>query len=528
MSLHAKPFDGTRRYCMGDLESTCALDQTQPHLWPNGTDPCADHCSEDDRLAALAAYNANELTGDPELSRIARFAAFLCETPSAAVSLVEAERQVFLASAGLKRAYTPRSTSFCAQAMLTGEILEVRDAAADPRFADFALVTGEAHVRFYAGVPLITPEGVPLGALCAFDTEPRPAGLSPVQREGLLVLADAVKRRLLAHRSASKADAELRMSAQRLQFMLDSVPDIAWSAAPGPVFDFFNARFGETTGAPAPQTIDGWREVIHPDDYDASEARFREALLAPRLFEDEWRLKQADGSYRWVLSRAVPSSEDRTSARWFGTLTDIDESRRVREEREMLAGELAHRIKNIFSVVIGLISLNARGDASREAFAEILADSIRALSRAQEYALELDRIAADDLASLIEMLMEPYRVQGAKSVRIAGDAVEFGPRAATPLALVFHELATNSAKYGALSVSGGTVTIEIERQQDQALIVWRERGGPAATAPQSKGFGSRLVTFAISRQLAGEMIHHWEREGLRTVIMLPLEHLMGR
>ncbi|MEE4153554.1 MAG: PAS domain-containing protein [Erythrobacter sp.] len=439
---------------------------------------------------------------------------------------MEAERQVFLASAGLKTAYTPRSTSFCAQAMLSGEILEVRDASKDPRFADFALVKGEAHVRFYAGAPLISAEGAALGALCAFDTEPRPEGLTPVQREGLLVLADAVKRRLLAHRSANKANAELRISAQRLQFMLDSVPDIAWSAAPGPVFDFFNARFGETTGAPPPQTIEGWRDVIHPEDFDASAVRFREALLAPQPFEDEWRLRQADGGYRWVLSRAVPSSDDPLTARWFGTLTDIDEGRRVREEREMLAGELAHRIKNIFTVVIGLISLNARGDAAREAFAAILADNIRALSRAQEYALEMNRIAADDLAGLIEMLMEPYRVQGTKSVRIAGDAVEFGPRAATPLALVFHELATNSAKYGALSVSQGTVTIAIERRGDEAVITWQERGGPEAKAPETEGFGSRLVTFAIARQLAGRMTHNWEREGLRTVIELPLEQLM--
>lgn len=510
---------------MAALESTRTLDQTEPNPWPIGTDPAADFCHEEVRLEALATYDADKLSSDPELSRIARFAAHLCQTSHAAVSLVEEERQLFIAGAGLSVSQTPRSTSFCAHAMLRGEILEVPDASADPRFSNFALVTGPAHLRFYAGAPLISAEGAPLGSLCVFDPVPRPGGLSDTEREGLYVLAEAVKRRLLAHRYAHDATLELRKSTQRLQFMLDSVPDIAWSAAPGPVFDFFNARFGETTGEPAPTNIDGWRKVIHPDDFKATEARFKDALGAPRPFEDEWRLKQADGEYRWVLSRAVPSSDDPRAARWFGTLTDIDEGRRIREEREMLAGELAHRIKNIFSVVIGLISLNARGDAAREEFAANLSENIRALSRAQEYALQMDNIAADDLAGLLEMLMAPYGVHGAQTVSISGDAVRFGPRAATPLALVFHELATNSAKYGALSTGDGTVAIEIERRDDDAVIAWREQGGPEIEAPETQGFGSRLVTFAISRQLAGDISHHWEPGGLHTVITLPLGRL---
>jgi len=476
-------------------------------------------------LATLASYDVEQLQGDPELARITAFAARLCEAPSAAISLVEEARQVFLTKEGLSVGETPRSTSICGHAMLQGDLFEVPDASADERFADFALVRGEAKLRFYAGAPLISVEGAPLGSLCVLDTHPRPDGLGEVQREGLLLLADLVKRRLLAHREVNRANTELALSAARLQFMLDSVPDIAWSAAPGPVFDFFNARFEAVTGTQPPKDVMGWANHIHPEDYGPSAEKFQTALATASMFEDEWRLKQADGSYRWVLSRAVPSSDRPETARWFGTLTDIHESHRVREEREMLAGELAHRIKNIFTVVIGLVSLNARGNASHEAFAAILSENIRALSRAQEYALQMDRIAADDLAGLLEMLMAPYRVRGTKSVLISGDPVEFGPRAATPLALIFHELATNSAKYGALSVCDGTVSIQIERQADQAIITWHEEGGPEAKAPEAEGFGSRLVTFAISRQLSGDITHSWEPQGLRSVITLPLDQL---
>ncbi|MEO0689881.1 MAG: GAF domain-containing protein, partial [Pseudomonadota bacterium] len=136
------------------------------------------HFSEEgERLVTLASYTVSELYGDEELARLAQFAAHLCETPTGAVSLVEAERQIFLASEGVAVSETPRSTSFCATAMLTGEVMVVPDATKDPRFADYASVTSERHLRFYAGAPLISSEGAPLGALCVTDIVPRPEGL---------------------------------------------------------------------------------------------------------------------------------------------------------------------------------------------------------------------------------------------------------------------------------------------------------------------------------------------------------------
>jgi len=498
---------------------------SQPSTWPTGTDPKPLFRDEDERLVTLASYSISELDGDDELARLARFAARLCDTPTGAVSLVEAERQVFLASEGEAVAGTPRSTSFCATAMLTGEVLVVPDASQDPRFADYASVTSDRHLRFYAGAPLISSEGAPLGALCVTDTIARPEGLTPVQREGLLVLADAVKRRLLAHRQADEINAAIRSSAERLQFMIDSVPDIAWSAGPHAQFDYVNARWRKVTGQPTPKQVEDWRAVIHPDEFDRSRAKFIDAVERAIPFEDEWKLLQADGTYRWVLSRAVPSTDDPETARWFGTITDIDDARRALAERELLAGELAHRIKNIFSVIIGLISLHARGDATHSAFAEILSDTIRALSRAQEFALRIDRIEARDLKGLLEVLMAPYGAPGASAVRLSGEAVKFGARAATPLALVFHEMATNSAKYGALSAAEGTVAITIERSGAHAIVTWQEAGGPSIESPKNEGFGSRLVDMAVSHQLGGKMEQVWEPTGLRATISLPLERL---
>ncbi|MEO0588922.1 MAG: HWE histidine kinase domain-containing protein [Pseudomonadota bacterium] len=493
--------------------------------WPTGADPAAHLCDEDKRLVTLASYSIEELFGDDELARLARFASHLCQTPTGAVSLVEAERQIFLASEGVAVTETPRSTSLCSHAMMEGHVLEVPDASQDTRFADFTSVTSERHLRFYAGAPLISTEGAPLGALCVTDTVPRPQGLTQLQREGLLVLADAVKRRLLAHRQAGEVSAAIRSSAERLQFMIDSVPDIAWSAGPGAQFDYVNARWRKITGLPTPRHVEDWRAAIHPDEFERTRAKFIDAVQRAVPFEDEWRMRQADGSFRWVLSRAVPSTDDPETARWFGTLTDIDDAYRVSKERELLAGELAHRIKNIFSVIIGLISLHARGQATHKVFADSLSDTIRALSRAQEFALQIDRIQGEDLKGLLEVLMAPYGAPGSDAVRIEGESVQFGPRAATPLALVFHEMATNCAKYGALSVAGGAVSITLERGETDAVIAWHETGGPQTQPPRSEGFGSRLMTMAITHQLGGTMEQEWRADGLSAVITLPLKRL---
>lgn len=510
-----------------DLEAAreSKLNIREPKLWPPGKAPEENLCGEDERLVVLASFDADELSGDAELARITRFAAKLCGTGASAVSLVDAERQVFIARTGVEETETPRSTSFCAHTMLGGEILEVLDATGDERFAHFSLVRGDKHLRYYAGVPLVSAEGAPLGALCVLDDTPHERPLDELQREGLWVLAEAVKRRLHAHRHANTASSQIAETTDNLQFVLDSMPDIAWSAGPDGDFRYFNARFTEITGETPPRTVEEWGKVIHPDDYVTTADKFREAVSSASVFEDEWRLRTADGSYRYVLSRAVPSSDEPRTTSWFGTLTDIDDSYRLSQEREMLAGELAHRIKNIFSVITGLVTLHARGDATLGIFAKTLTDNIRALSRAQEFALRIDTHSEDELQGLLNVLMAPYGIPGHSAVSVTGDDVQVGPKSATPLALIFHELATNSAKYGALSNAEGTVAVNVACDDQHVTIHWRETGGPDTRAPEGQGFGSRLVRMAVENQLGGTIVQDWKPEGLSITIEVPRERL---
>lgn len=484
---------------------------------PSGVEPSAAFRGEDRRASIIEAYQVAALEDDAELSAITAFAAKLCDAPVAFVSLVERDTQRFLAREGSDLRGTSRETSFCAHTMMHSEEMIVPDATRDPRFADNELVTGDEHVRFYAGAPLISPEGAPLGALCVIDNEPRPEGLSSVQIEGLRVLAQAVMRRLDARRKGLAAVARETEGARAMREVADLLPAIIWSADGHGTFDYFNSRWTEVTGLAPPKTTDGWRHVIHTDDAERAFGDWAASFDVGKPLESEYRLKHSDGTWRWTLSRAIAvDNADGSISRWYGTLIDIDASHRVSENRDLLARELSHRIKNIFAVVAGLVSIRARRHEAAREFADELISTIRSLGRAHDFVRPIEGAKGDSLHGLLGELMAPYADKEGSRVRIEGGDCEIGPRAATPLALVFHELATNSAKYGALSIEGGSVeiTVDCPDEQEMARIYWRERGGPAMGQERASGFGTRLMTMSVEGQLGGTIEQRFEDSGL--------------
>lgn len=490
--------------------------------WPRGMPPDVAMCGEDERASVMAAYGLDALTGDGELTEIVQFAARLCDAPIALVSLVEQERQRFIAREGLEESETPRDVSFCARTMLRSEPMIVPDATADPRFADNALVTGAFHLRFYAGFPLVSEEGAPLGALCVIDRAARPEGLTDIQVEGMTVLAGSVMRRLRARRSNLEAVRKLEISEERFRQLADSMPDIAFTCSAEGVFDYFNRRFYEFTGL-APEFAAGDAEsLVHLGDRAQAQAEWDRARATGEPYEDEHRMRRADGEYRWMLVRALPLTDKRGKVvRWSGTMTDIDDSRRLSDNRDLLARELSHRIKNIFAVVAGLVSMRARRHPEAAVFSEDLVSAIRTLGRAHDFVRPIEGARGDSLTGLLGELMAPYADDAAR-VSIAGHDCAIGHRAATPLALIFHELATNSAKYGSLSLPEGHVTIAIDcaDDADTARIEWREHGGPEPEV-QDEGFGSRLVQMAIEGQLGGTMVRRFEPTGLEVDLAIP-------
>ena len=268
--------------------------------------------------------------------------------------------------------------------------------------------------------------------------------------------------------------------------------------------------------------------MFHPDDQDRAWAIWRQSLETGEPYNIEYRLRHFDGTYRWVLGRALPvRDEGGAIQRWFGTCTDIHEQKLAYEEREIISQELSHRIKNIFAVIAGLIAFSARGKPEFAGIATDLRHRINALGRAHDFvrphsANSRPAAAQNSLHGLLQELFEPYqRIDGAR-ISVTGDDVSIDDRSATPLALMFHELATNATKYGALATELGTVRITVTANDETVALNWCEQGGPSVTTPTTPaGFGTQLIEMSAVRQLGGSVSRTWNNEGLIVDLTIP-------
>ncbi|HSQ95493.1 MAG TPA: PAS domain-containing protein [Croceibacterium sp.] len=469
-------------------------------------------------MKILASYAPDSLEGDPDLAAITRFAAHLCQAPVAAVTVTGPQNERFLTHHGSTLREIPRDIAFCPHVMACGQTMVVPDAREDARFANNPNVLGAPHIRFYAGQPLISGEGVALGTLSVIDSTPRPEGLTELQRDGLIVLADAAMLRLRAHRKELAAEREAEAREEYLHKLADSIPAIAWSATPEGHFDYFNQRMVDFTGLPDDQS----GSALHPDDWKTASAKWQHSLKTGEIYEVEHRLCRHDGEYRWMISRALPVRDgDGKILRWFGTAVDIHDIYEASEGRDLLAKELSHRIKNIFAVIAGLVSLSARQHPEALQFADELTATIRALGRAHEFVRPVDGARRGNLQTLLKELFAPYGSGDGARVKVTGDDLAISSRTATPLALVFHELATNAAKYGALATADGRVTLKIADNGKRVKLTWRETGGKAPKKTPQEGFGSRLVEMSVTGQLGGTWERRFEDDGLVVEFSLP-------
>lgn len=148
--------------------------------------------NEDDRVVALERYKILDTAPERAFDDVAQLASIVCGTPIAVVNLIARDRQWFKSEVGLGVRSTPLESSFCAQALLQGGLVVVKDATRDERFACNPLVIGEPHLRFYAGAVLMTQDKFPIGTVCVLDYQVRPEGLTKPQRTGLIALANLV------------------------------------------------------------------------------------------------------------------------------------------------------------------------------------------------------------------------------------------------------------------------------------------------------------------------------------------------
>ena len=493
--------------------------------------------SEARRLAILASYPLDREDVSAQLDRLAGLAAKLCEAPIGLVSWVEADRQRFIGRSGTDLTETPREMAICDVGRLSAEAMVVSDASQDSRFRDNPLVTGAPGIRLYASQALRSIEGAPLGTLCVIDTRPR-ADLTAMQLDGLRTLADAAMGLLERWRldSTSRAQAVESKTAmhdlkQRFELLADAMPQMVWSSLSSGYSDYFNSLWCEFTGAPAEASHgDSWMQFLHRDDKDAVAQVWRDAVARGGGYDIEYRLRRADGQYRWMLVRGLPMRDESGAVyRWLGTCTDIHEQKQAADQHELLTRELSHRIKNIFAVVSGLIALSLRRHPELKDVGRELQQRVLALGRAHDFVrphsdYSRSMHSHSSLYGMLESLLSAYQGAPGERVIITGEDVRIDDRSATPLALLFHELATNAAKYGALSAADGRIDIVIAASDEAITLDWREHGGPAVERPTaSRGFGGELIDMSVTRQLGGTLDYDWNPAGLRVTARIPAQ-----
>ena len=267
---------------------------------------------------------------------------------------------------------------------------------------------------------------------------------------------------------------------------------------------------------------------IHPADRD----RVREAFTATRgivgLYEIDFRIMVGE-EIRWISARGLGDDSALHNGQMFGIFLNVTGRKQAEEGNELLAGEMSHRVKNLLAIATGLTNMSSRSTATAQEMAEMLTGRLAALGRAHDLIRPLPghQGQAALLGDLLSILLSPYEEIGAFSgrIRVAVPRMGIGERAATSLALVVHELATNSLKYGALSADTGTLDLSGSSDQQDLELVWTERGGPQVEPPSDVSFGSRLVNRSVSGQLGGSIQYDWSGDGVIITLRLNGERL---
>jgi two-component sensor histidine kinase len=267
---------------------------------------------------------------------------------------------------------------------------------------------------------------------------------------------------------------------------------------------------------------------IHPADLERVRSAFAATRAVIGAYEIDFRILSGS-DIRWISARGQGDDADIADGIMFGVFLDVTQRKQAEEAHELLAGEMSHRVKNLLHIATALTQITKRSTTTKEEMAQELTDRLMALGRAQDLVRPVhgQKNEAALLGDLISILLAPYDEKGATvRIRVSVPKMNVGESSSTALALVIHELATNSTKYGALSLASGTLDVSCNASEDDVVVTWTERGGPPIKTPATlEGFGSKLVHRSMSAQLGGAINFDWSEEGVVVTLKMSKRRL---
>jgi two-component sensor histidine kinase len=275
-------------------------------------------------------------------------------------------------------------------------------------------------------------------------------------------------------------------------------------------------------------TFEDLSSRIHPADRDRVRAAFTATRAIVGSYEIDFRILRGD-EIRWISARGLGNDEALHKGQMSGVFLDVTGRKQAEEGHELLAGEMSHRVKNLLAIASALTTITSRSTATVQEMAKDLTGRLAALGRAHDAVRPLPghQGRAALLGDIIAVLLAPYDDTGAFSgrIRVAVPRMGIGEQSATTIALVIHELATNSLKYGALSTESGLLDISGTNTDSEVCIVWTERGGPTVEPPTDEGYGSKLLNRSVTGQLGGTMKTDWSEEGIIVTLTMNAKKL---
>jgi PAS domain S-box-containing protein len=271
---------------------------------------------------------------------------------------------------------------------------------------------------------------------------------------------------------------------------------------------------------------DSIKALLFPDDVRQLSRIIERFSNGLKACETEFRLRRPSGEVRWCIGSAAASVDGNDRViRVSGVTIDITERKRAEQRQNLLSREVDHRGKNALALVQSIVRLT-RADSIHD-YSKAVEGRIAALARVHTI-LSLSSWEGAELSGLIDEELAPFMTKDAHRVAVAGPKIRLDPSTAQTLALALHELATNAAKYGALSSLSGRITVNWKLSPGILDLEWMEDAGPRVDPPASRGFGTRSVIASIETQLGGRAMFDWRPEGLYCQLSVPLPETSER